>query len=101
MASTENILTGGARLMERYLTEKGLKQTHAAKALDVSDPTVSDWLSGEKRPRAETRDLIETWTGGAVPAGAWKTAEEIAAQQAMAAEAAARHASPVPAVEPA
>jgi transcriptional regulator with XRE-family HTH domain len=51
--------------LSRALKERGLsQQKKAAKALGISEPTLSSWLSGEKTPRDdETWERIKAVTG--------------------------------------
>lgn len=73
--------SSGNGLLANFLRRNGLKQTDAATALGVSAPTLSDWLSKMKRPRAHHRRAIAIWTRNGVPESAWDTAQE---QQALA-----------------
>lgn len=66
----------GARLLRELLQTRGLTQSDAARAIGVSAPTIHDWVTSAKRPRAAHREAIEVWTAGAVPASAWETEEE-------------------------
>lgn len=68
--------TKGAELLASFISDRGLKNADAARAVRVSDVTVHHWIRGTIRPRAEKRDALEVWTGGAVPATAWSKEEE-------------------------
>lgn len=76
-------MTDGAARLQAFIKRHGLTQLAAANALGVSDPTVHDWVTGAKRPKAHHRQAIEAWTGGAVPVAAWLTKEERASQAAV------------------
>lgn len=69
-------MTPGASLLEAFLRVNSITQMAASKALGVSDPTIHDWVSGAKRPRAHHRKAIDVWTGGSVPELAWATDDE-------------------------
>ena len=51
-------------------------QSAIADALDLSQPTVSDWLKRKTRPKSEHRSAIEWLTDGAVAPVDWMTAPE-------------------------
>jgi transcriptional regulator with XRE-family HTH domain len=68
--------THGARLLSAFLEAHGLRNADAARALGVSDPTIYDWLRGEKRPRGPYRKAIEIWTGAAVSESSWEKDED-------------------------
>lgn len=76
-------MTDGATLLGAFLRAHAITQLACANALGVSDPTVHDWVTGSKRPRANHRDAIAVWTRGEVPADAWLTAEELGARSAV------------------
>lgn len=76
-------MTEGARRLAAFLRNNGITQLSAAEALGVSDPTVHDWVSGAKRPKAHHRDAIATWTRGVVGTETWLTAEERASRKAV------------------
>ena len=79
-------------LLKRFLRENGLTQAAFARAVDVSDPTASDWISGAKAPRFEHRAVIARWTNGAVPIEAWESPSVLRRIAAV-----APYAPPVPA----
>lgn len=64
------------RLLEEFARREGLRGVDVARALDVSKALVSQWFSGHLVPGALYRLKIERWTGGAVKARDWLTAEE-------------------------
>ncbi len=64
-------MSDGATLLRGFLDRNDVTQKAASIALDVSDPTINDWVNGAKRPRAHHRDAIAVWTRGEVPASAW------------------------------
>lgn len=49
--------------LREYMTEKGLTQAQLATALDVSQPTISEWLSGKIKPSADSLMEISEHTG--------------------------------------
>lgn len=53
-----------------------MTQAGLARALGISRPAVSWWLSGRSRPTAALRARLEILTSGAVPAQEWATAME-------------------------
>lgn len=74
-------LNRGAVLLRIYLAASGRAQADAARAVDVSDVTVHHWLHGRISPRAERREALAAWSGGAVPAESWgadPSAEDLA-----------------------
>lgn len=76
-------MTDGARRLAAFLKRNGITQLGAGEALGVSDPTVHDWVTGSKRPKAHHRDAIATWTRGEVGTELWLTAEERASRKAV------------------
>ena len=66
----------GRKLLLVFIEELGLTGLEAAKAIGVSNATMSEWLNGHGRPRHPFRGAIEDWSGGRVPARAWETQEE-------------------------
>lgn len=77
-------LTRGARLLREFIDTRrpgGLTQEAVAEALGVTPPAVHDWLDGRRRPNADLRVALATYTNNAVPAESWRTnaeAKEIA-----------------------
>ena len=49
-------------------------QASLARAVGVSQPSVSAWLTGPSRPESHHREVLEALTG--IPADDWKTARE-------------------------
>jgi transcriptional regulator with XRE-family HTH domain len=45
------------------MEERGLTQAALAKLLDVSQPTVSDWINGNMKPTADTLLDLSAKTG--------------------------------------
>jgi transcriptional regulator with XRE-family HTH domain len=76
------MVTGASRL-QAFLQAHGITQLAAATALGVSDPTVHDWVTGAKRPKAHHRQAIAVWTNGEVPTDSWLKADERAAAAAV------------------
>jgi transcriptional regulator with XRE-family HTH domain len=76
-------LTEGARLL-RWAVDpanenRAMTQADLARILEVSAPTVHDWIRGAKRPRAERREAIRAVLapyGVDVPVAAWLTSAE-------------------------
>lgn len=54
--------------------EASRSQSSLARALGVSQPSVSAWIAGPNRPEAHHREALEAITG--VPADDWKTERE-------------------------
>ena len=50
-------------MLGRFLQRYGITQAAAALALKVSESTLHDWLTGAKAPRADSRWIVERWTG--------------------------------------
>lgn len=76
-------MTNGAKWLADFLKRNGLTQLAAAEALGVSDPTIHDWVTGSKRPRAHHREVIAVWTRGEVTAQSWLEDKERAAMAAV------------------
>lgn len=49
--------------LREYMEERGLTQGELAKLLDVSQPTVSDWINGHMAPSASRLLKISKKTG--------------------------------------
>lgn len=73
------MLTSGAVLLREFIEDNKLSQKQAADALGVKPPTIHEWITGAKRPRAEHREAISIWTHGSVPVANWLLEEERAA----------------------
>jgi transcriptional regulator with XRE-family HTH domain len=76
-------MTNGATWLAEFLRRNNLTQLATAEALGVSDPTVHDWVTGSKRPKAHHRDAISVWTRGEVPVDAWLEESERVARAAV------------------
>lgn len=50
-------------ILARWLADTGISQTDFARELEVSQPTVSDWLRGEKLPSTDNLRRIAQRTG--------------------------------------
>lgn len=74
-ATGARILTG-AEMLHAFLQRNGVTQVAASLALNVSDPTVNDWIYGKKRPRTHHREAIALWTNGEIPVDVWLTDDE-------------------------
>lgn len=61
----------GAVLLRTFLVVSGQTQADAARAATVSDVTVHNWIQSWMKPRQERRLVLEAWSGGAIPTGAW------------------------------
>lgn len=64
----------GSRLLRDWLVASGKRQSDLAKAVGVSQGTLSRWLSGDLVPDAHNQDILEKLTG--VARSAWWTAKE-------------------------
>lgn len=53
----------GARLLAQEMADRGLNKTALALRCGVSDSTVGRWLSGSRRPDAQSLATIENVTG--------------------------------------
>lgn len=69
-------MSDGAVLLGEYLERKTIKKAKAAEELKTSVSAIHYWLKGGQRPRGDMRDLIESWSSGAVPADSWLTPKE-------------------------
>lgn len=49
--------------LREFMTKRGLTQSSLAKMLDVSQPTVSDWINGNIKPSADRLIHISKKTG--------------------------------------
>lgn len=49
--------------IEKYLKDSGISQSELARRLGVSQPTVSDWISGKKRPSGDKVLALATEIG--------------------------------------
>lgn len=50
-------------ILARWLADTGTSQYEFARDLDVSQPTVSDWIRGEKLPSTDNLRRISQRTG--------------------------------------
>lgn len=66
----------GRQLLQKFIEELDFTALDAARAIGVSNATMSEWLNGHGRPRHPLRGAIERWSRGKVPASAWETREE-------------------------
>lgn len=78
MRRSKDIRTDGARKLRAFLDRTGRTQADVARFCGVSDPSVSDWMSGSKRPDDQNRDLVAEFTANEVTPAMWKTAGELA-----------------------
>ena len=58
-------------LLKAWREQNELSQFAAAKLLDISQPTYSDYENRKKIPRTQKALSIAEKTGGAVPVSAW------------------------------
>lgn len=65
-----------AKLLARFIGDKGLTQAAAADQLSIVPAALSMYLKRRQRPRADIRTRIAKWSEGAVPEDAWLTAKE-------------------------
>jgi hypothetical protein len=63
-APTGPPLSRGAVKLGQFLQRYGITQAAAAVILEASESSLHDWLTGAKRPNADSRWIIERWTGG-------------------------------------
>lgn len=49
--------------LAQYLSDTQTSQAELARLIGVSQPTVSDWVNGEKTPTAENLIALSTKTG--------------------------------------
>lgn len=56
-------ILGKMKRLAEYLEDTETTQAQLAKALDVSQPTVSDWITGEKSPSIDNLRRIAQYTG--------------------------------------
>lgn len=75
--------TEGARALAAFLRERQINGADTARALGVTQAAVIKWVRATARPRHETRQMIETWTGGKVKAALWFTADERRAMRSV------------------
>ena len=54
-----------------FLKREHVTQAGFARWINVSTPTVCQWVAGVRRPRLDHAMLIETFTRGMVPAKGW------------------------------
>lgn len=59
-----------------FKAKEPLTQAAAAKQLGIVPAALTAYLKGTQRPRSDIRQRIAKWSEGAVPEGAWLTAEE-------------------------
>jgi len=70
---TSGSLTPGARMLTEAL-ERGPSQVRVAELLGVSQPLISDWRRGMKRPNGDQRFLLRVLFG--IPVDAWRMLDE-------------------------
>lgn len=63
-------------LLKDFISAKGLTQLAAAKQLDLPASALSQYLQKKQRPRADIRQKIARWSGGAVPEASWLSSAE-------------------------
>lgn len=68
-------------LLRAWMAERERSQVWLAEALGVSQPPVSEWLSGRSRPSPVNRIAIESLTG--IPASSWLTEEEVSKLESL------------------
>ena len=69
--ATEPGITEARDALRVWLRECAFTLAEVAGWLDVSQPTVSRWLSGANRPDEPQRSALEDLTDGRVPARWW------------------------------
>ena len=63
--------TAAAKALRLRMRSLGISNAEAARQLGVTPVALHYWLRGIQRPRAEMREVIERWSGGAVQAADW------------------------------
>jgi transcriptional regulator with XRE-family HTH domain len=67
----------GPDLLRAFLDAKRpMTQAQAAGQLGIVPAALTAYLKRKQRPRSDIRQRIAKWSEGAVPEGAWLTAEE-------------------------
>lgn len=71
-------VTLGRTLLKQFLEARKavLTQAAAAQQIGISPGQLVYYLQGTQRPKQAVAERIEKWSGGAVPADSWLTADE-------------------------
>ena len=64
--------TQAAARLRAWIIDRGLKSLWVAKQLNISEATLSRWLTEKAVPIPAFRATIEALTNGAVKAGDWE-----------------------------
>ena len=62
-------------LLKKFIAIKGYTGKRAAKELAVAENTLSLWMRGKSKPRAQMAYKIQLWSKGFIPMEYWENAE--------------------------
>ena len=74
--------TQGAKLLAAWMRDRGVSQRSLARALGVSNGSISLWVAGKRRPDAASRQKVADVA--AIDPADWLTADERASVGAVA-----------------
>jgi hypothetical protein len=63
----------GELLLDEFLNSRGVTQAQAAAEIPCSTQSICYWRCGRSTPDEIAAEMIELWTGGAVPRRSWLT----------------------------
>ncbi len=70
-------------LLAEYFALSGVAQAELARAIGVSDPTMTNYMQRLRRPRDIIRRKIAVATCGHVPVPSWESADDLATIRAV------------------